>query len=573
MKKFPLVLLLLIAALFLSGPTPTPLLNPKLQRELDELTKQGLTVRSLDNKTVEVSQEWSGFKRLKTLQEPSEAEIRAWAAARNVPILEIDPSTLDTNRWRGWYRYWTQVPLSNGFGSPLVVDDLDRNTRPEVYGTYKSHTSDFDNRIYEVDSSGVPQLVYVYANPRPGIARGIVDVDRDSLTEILYTSYGLTSDFEQSSNNTLPLRFNFMHNQYQGNVSPGFSPILVGLLDVDSLMDFLYKGSELDPQDTTRGITKTYVAEYDPVLNNFSRVWSRRIAPIAESSLGGYAGGDFDGDRNTEFVAPEARGRLYLLENTANNNYEMIWRDSIPFFNLLYQIAGDVDRDGNTEFYVGATTSTGNWTTMYEADSNNHYSPRFLFHLLSGGVFDEPIYLETDIESDGRTELIIMSGVDLYVFKSPGNDSFMLWYYKREDAKMGVQFYDFNGDGKRDFIVSKAIQNSQGLRNYADAYLATNTLSVNRNELLAPKQISLLRSYPNPFNPVITIQYEIPEDYFVHLAVLNLEGRVVARLVDEKQSRGLHHIEWNAKDFSSGVYFCRLEVGSVSQVQKLLLIR
>jgi hypothetical protein len=519
-----------------------------------------------------VSDPVSGLKRVKTLQEPSETAIRAWAAARGVPILEIDPRTLDTTRWSRWYRYWTQVPLSNGFGTPLLVGDVDQNNKPEVYGNYHAFTSrDFEGHIYEIDSTGHVQLLYVL--PQRGITTNFLDRDRDSLVEVAMFLGDSTYFYEQRASGELPIIRQPSHANWEYTGSAIFTYDVFAHLDDDTAIDYLYRGSERHPNPDSI-VVKTYVAEYNLALNRFQRVWDKQIAPFRESSLGGYVAGDFDGDARMEFIATEARGRVYLFENAGNNNFEMTWRDSLPFLNLFYQLSGDVDGDNKMEFYVGATTSTGNWTTMYEADSNNHYSPRFMFHLLSGGVFDEPIYLETDIENDGRRELVIMSEVYLYVFKSPANDSFTLWYFKREDSKQGVQFYDFNRDGRKDFIISKAFVNPQGQgRLYADVYLASNIVGVTPLEDRLPQTISLRSNYPNPFNPSTSIVYEIPEDNVVQLVVLTVEGRVLATLVNERKHHGVHQIVWNGNDYASGVYFCRLTVGNLSLVEKLLLIR
>jgi hypothetical protein len=116
MNRRTIHLLLAFAVLLLGGELHSPMQREALQRELAELQQRGLTYRFLDNNMIEISQEWSGFKRVKTLQEPSEAEIRAWADTHGVPILEINPALIDTSRYAGWYRYWTQVPLSNGIG-------------------------------------------------------------------------------------------------------------------------------------------------------------------------------------------------------------------------------------------------------------------------------------------------------------------------------------------------------------------------------------------------------------------------------------------------------------------------
>jgi len=82
-----------------------------------------------------------------------------------------------------------------------------------------------------------------------------------------------------------------------------------------------------------------------------------------------------------------------------------------------------------------------------------------------------------------------------------------------------------------------------------------------------------LTSFPNPFNPVARIAYAVPEDGPVDLAIYDVSGRRVAQLVSREQSSGLYVTEWNAESFSSGVYFCRLQVGGKAASRKLLLLK
>jgi hypothetical protein len=95
-----------------------------------------------------------------------------------------------------------------------------------------------------------------------------------------------------------------------------------------------------------------------------------------------------------------------------------------------------------------------------------------------------------------------------------------------------------------------------------------------------PQSFSLSQSYPNPFNPSTTIQYQLPADSKVILKVYNLLGQVVAELVNEVETVGYKSVEWNAVNFSSGVYFYRLEATSTSgasnsftSVKKMVLIK
>jgi len=80
-----------------------------------------------------------------------------------------------------------------------------------------------------------------------------------------------------------------------------------------------------------------------------------------------------------------------------------------------------------------------------------------------------------------------------------------------------------------------------------------------------PDRIILLQNYPNPFNSSTTIQFEIPKSGFVMLKIYDLFGREIETLVNGQRSAGIHVFQWNAKNYSSGIYFCRLEVTVASQ--------
>jgi fibro-slime domain-containing protein len=86
--------------------------------------------------------------------------------------------------------------------------------------------------------------------------------------------------------------------------------------------------------------------------------------------------------------------------------------------------------------------------------------------------------------------------------------------------------------------------------------------------------VSVLKSaYPNPFNPVTRISYVLPEDAHVVLAVYDVQGRLVERLVSGVISAGEHIVEWDAKQSPSGIYFFRLEVGDYAENRKVILLK
>ena len=100
---------------------------------------------------------------------------------------------------------------------------------------------------------------------------------------------------------------------------------------------------------------------------------------------------------------------------------------------------------------------------------------------------------------------------------------------------------------------------------------ATNVVIQNDNEV--PKGYELKQNYPNPFNPITRISFTIPKYLFVELKIYDMLGNVVAVLVNENKQAGNYDIEFNARNFSSGTYFCKIKAGSFNKTIKLILLK
>jgi hypothetical protein len=88
-----------------------------------------------------------------------------------------------------------------------------------------------------------------------------------------------------------------------------------------------------------------------------------------------------------------------------------------------------------------------------------------------------------------------------------------------------------------------------------------------------PTSFGMSQSYPNPFNPISRISYNLPTDAYVVLKVYDVIGREVAVLVNSYQEAGLRSVEFNASSLPSGVYFYHLQAGNFSDVKKMLLMK
>jgi len=90
---------------------------------------------------------------------------------------------------------------------------------------------------------------------------------------------------------------------------------------------------------------------------------------------------------------------------------------------------------------------------------------------------------------------------------------------------------------------------------------------------IIPDQFRLYQNYPNPFNVSTTIRFDVPLSAHVTLKIYNVLGREVLTLVDARLLPGSYRVEFNAAEYASGVYFCRLASSDRSETRKMVLLK
>ncbi|MCH7496045.1 MAG: T9SS type A sorting domain-containing protein [Candidatus Marinimicrobia bacterium] len=88
-----------------------------------------------------------------------------------------------------------------------------------------------------------------------------------------------------------------------------------------------------------------------------------------------------------------------------------------------------------------------------------------------------------------------------------------------------------------------------------------------------PQSPSLDQNFPNPFNPVTTIEFSVPRSGDVSLIIYNANGREIERMVDGEMSAGRFTSVWNATELASGIYFYRLQTGEFVLTRKMVLLK
>jgi hypothetical protein len=106
------------------------------------------------------------------------------------------------------------------------------------------------------------------------------------------------------------------------------------------------------------------------------------------------------------------------------------------------------------------------------------------------------------------------------------------------------------------------------------------TVGINLIYTEIPRSFSLSQNYPNPFNPVTQIKFDIPKSGFVKITIYDLLGREISTLVNQQMQPGSYNVDWDASNFSSGVYFYKIEVrqtgsstGDFVESKKMVLVK
>ncbi len=93
-----------------------------------------------------------------------------------------------------------------------------------------------------------------------------------------------------------------------------------------------------------------------------------------------------------------------------------------------------------------------------------------------------------------------------------------------------------------------------------------------------PAVFALHPAFPNPFNPVTTIKYDLPKSSRIELTVFNIMGQEIITLANGFREAGIHTVTWNGinnhnEPVSSGMYLVRLVTPGSVQTQKLVLMK
>jgi len=175
--------------------------------------------------------------------------------------------------------------------------------------------------------------------------------------------------------------------------------------------------------------------------------------------------------------------------------------------------------------------------------------------------------LVNDYDPDG-----VIDSSTVRIVKNPTNGNIL-----NIDSLYGTVTYEPNiGFYGVDTFTYTVADNSAVSSNIASVFVNTSlSTNISENEyFLLPSVFFLGQNYPNPFNSSTKITYSISHSDFVILRIYNMHGQEVQTVVNKFKRAGNHTVNFDAKNFSGGIYFYKLQVGdNTIETKKMMLMR
>ncbi|NQU05214.1 MAG: T9SS type A sorting domain-containing protein [Calditrichaeota bacterium] len=365
-------------------------------------------------------------------------------------------------------------------------------------------------------------------------------------------------------------------------------------------------GGEINMRTDDYGRSVAHIFDSEPGFPGY-------ISDAREGCLYGYAYSDnlnfwarsYDGGENWEQIYDDPResgvfgsfgpatgriqGEIYSRGLVVYTRYSTDYGDTYEQYrsenNGMRYIVGHSDGEVYCTGGRSLRRSTDygrSFEVIFEGDDSTHFY--FPYDLMKRGPEDGELYLfrpNTDARgyylsySDDHGE----SFTRLCRVYSPPTDYFEEWDYsfapgmragevsigwlgmKWEPYFYSCLFIYFSPDYGRNWEIYETANNSDWHWNEVESIPSP------------PSSMNLLYNYPNPFNQHTTIRFDVPINSDVLITVIDLNGRTVVTLLDDRLNAGSHRLTWNAKDYPAGMYLCRMETGGFSLTRKLLLVR
>jgi len=206
---------------------------------------------------------------------------------------------------------------------------------------------------------------------------------------------------------------------------------------------------------------------------------------------------------------------------------------------------------GTILFYLAMEDTTWQSTELYYHDNS------------AGGTADQAQFPISD------------TGDDLQSF---GDQGILLINDPTEVADLLLNFKAFMLPSDFGYTDMETLAAQQESRVEASTSEEIKTSINNERSRFNVLDFTLHPNYPNPFNAGTWISFTLQRDSEVRLQILDIQGRTVRTLIQDKETAGYHQVHWNGKNNSeiqvpTGIYFCKLSTGLQTQIQKLVYVK
>lgn len=302
-----------------------------------------------------------------------------------------------------------------------------------------------------------------------------------------------------------------------------------------------------------------------------------------------------------------------------NSAYYFPNTDSVRTKTSIYNTGGNLILN-----YYSTTVSSESSSIALSYENNNFYQsfgsepgPIFLFdrkNLLMNNwpVFSNGYYFNSPLIMKMNNDIIITSHIRIIDFSLKGfvyfynkNGSQLPWSPLRPSGVVSAAgiYGDINNDNQLDYFIFSLLdtnnvshpilngwtfpgvtydQKNMHWPMYGHDRYRTNQYGfippdepvgiqpINSN---VPTSFKLHQNYPNPFNPVTNIKFDIKKPADVRLNIYDALGRKISELINEKLQSGSYNAVFDGSDFSSGVYFYKLETEGFVETRRMILLK
>ena len=266
-------------------------------------------------------------------------------------------------------------------------------------------------------------------------------------------------------------------------------------------------------------------------------LWNEDVC-INGQKKSGYFDRELFGDQN------------HFWTNTYNNIFT-------PWSNMRSTLDNDVG------VYIKSESNGVFTLDIFTSESSSQNAPPAKpYDLTITSVGNHP-YLEWDsnVEPDLDRYNIYRDGVYLDYVTAPSNNY--------TDTQIDTRA------GPKTFYYKIKAKDTQGLLSlFSNVVSITGMFSgIKATTDYLPLKYRLEQNFPNPFNPVTEIKFDLQSDGYTRLIIYDLSGKEVTKLIDQNMEAGFHYVTWNASEAASGIYFYRIKSGNYSKTKKMVLLR